>query len=136
MEKALELRTRQVGPWDMNTYALVCPTTRHSVLIDPGADPDALREMLAGTQPQAIWVTHHHGDHIGALDEMRDRLGVPVMAHPLSDFGKTARPADAPLSDGDALRVGQHTVRVDAAAEHYIPPILLFQLGQIRHPPG
>ena len=42
----LELRTRQVGPWAMNTYALVCPETGHSVLIDPGADPKALQEML------------------------------------------------------------------------------------------
>ena len=34
----LELRERQVGPWPMNTYALICPTTHESVLFDPGAD--------------------------------------------------------------------------------------------------
>ena len=51
----LELRTRQVGPWGMNTYALVCPQTKESVLIDPGADPESLLEMLAGSTPVAIW---------------------------------------------------------------------------------
>ncbi len=112
MEKKLELRTRQVGPWGMNAYALVCPSTRSSVLIDPGADPDALTEWLADTDPTAILVTHHHEDHIGALDEMRDRLSAPVLAHPASDFGEAARPADRHLGDGDTFQVGEHTIRV------------------------
>src|SRR3712207_3595275 len=77
----MELRTRAVGPWPMNTYALVCPATRQSVLIDPGADPETLVEMLDGTTPIAILLTHTHPDHIGALDEVRARLGVPLMAH-------------------------------------------------------
>ncbi|MCB0000892.1 MAG: MBL fold metallo-hydrolase, partial [Anaerolineales bacterium] len=59
-ENKLELRTRQVGPWGMNTYALVCPTTGHSVLIDPGDDPDDLEAMLAGSTPVAILLTHSH----------------------------------------------------------------------------
>ena len=50
----LELRARSVGPWPMNTYALACPVTHQSVLIDPGADPDTLMELLEGTQPIAI----------------------------------------------------------------------------------
>ena len=36
----LQLETRQVGPWGMNTYALICPQTNQSVLIDPGDDPE------------------------------------------------------------------------------------------------
>ena len=78
---ALELRHRQVGPWPMNTYALICPTTHQSVLFDPGADPDVLTEMLKDSTPIAILLTHTHGDHVGALAEMRTRLRVPLMAH-------------------------------------------------------
>jgi hypothetical protein len=54
-ETQLELRARAVGPWPMNTYVLVCPATRQSVLIDPGAEPDTLREMLKETQPVAFF---------------------------------------------------------------------------------
>ncbi len=81
-EQRLELRSRAVGPWPMNTYALICPHTGQSVLFDPGADPDSLQEMLAGSTPIAILLTHTHPDHVGALEEMRQRLGVPIFGHP------------------------------------------------------
>ena len=78
----LALRARQVGPWGMNTYVLACPDTGESALIDPGAEPETLAAMLDGTKPVAILLTHTHMDHIGALNEMRSRLGVPTYAHP------------------------------------------------------
>jgi len=110
MSKKLILKQRQVGPWSMNTYALICPTTGESVLFDPGADPEALTEMLAGSKPKAILLTHTHPDHVGALDEMRARLQTPVMAHP----GEHALDpqADVWLNDGDTVAVGSHTLRV------------------------
>ncbi len=111
-ETKLALRKREVGPWPVNTYALVCPTTRQSVLIDPGADPDALLEMLGDSDPIAVWLTHTHPDHIGALDEMRTRLKVPLMAHSGPHFEEMALSADRWLNHGDTLSVGAHAVRV------------------------
>lgn len=108
----LELRTREVGPWPMNTFALVCPLTRQSVLIDPGADPEKLIELLADSDPCAILLTHSHLDHVGALGEVRTRLDVPVMAHPGPNFAKMGLQADRWLSHGDEIGVGQCTIRV------------------------
>ncbi|MCB0037860.1 MAG: MBL fold metallo-hydrolase [Anaerolineales bacterium] len=109
----LELRTVQVGPWGMNTYAFVCPDTNQSVLFDPGDDPDKLMKMLDDSTPVAIWLTHTHIDHVGALDEMRKRLGVPLIAHP----GPHAQDmedlqADQWVNDGDVVLLGKHRVKV------------------------
>jgi hydroxyacylglutathione hydrolase len=111
-EERLELRQREVGPWPVNSYALVCPATGQSVLIDPGADPDELLEMLAGSEPVAILVTHTHPDHVGALQEMRARLNVPVLAHPGAHFEGLDPDADHWLQDGETVRVGNQALRV------------------------
>lgn len=108
----MELRTRQVGPWSMNTYALVCPHTGQSVLIDPGDDPDSLSDMMAGTTPIAVLLTHTHGDHIGALDEMRRRLDVPLGAFDGPHISGMILDEEIRLRDGDLLTVGRHTLRV------------------------
>lgn len=114
----LTLITRQVGPWGMNTYALLCPETGESVLIDPGADPDTLASMLGDSRPVAILLTHTHGDHIGALAEMRQRLGVPVLCHPgphVNDFDPQAA---RHLRQGDRVIVGHYTLSVREAPGH------------------
>jgi hydroxyacylglutathione hydrolase len=127
----MELLTRAVGPWPVNSYALVCPATRQSVLIDPGADPDALQEMLADTQPVAILITHTHPDHVGALDEMRARLNVPVMAHPGPHFEDMPLNADRWLNHGDVVSVGEHSLRVYHTPGH-IPDIICFAIDDHR----
>lgn len=115
----LNLVTRQVGPWGMNTYALICPETGQSVLIDPGDDPDTLQAMLQGSQPIAILLTHTHIDHIGALDEMLQRLDVPLLANdgPHEPGGKLT-PATHWLRHGDTVTVGNHTLHVHYAPGH------------------
>lgn len=124
---ALSVRSRVVGPWPMNAYALVCPQTGASALIDPGADPDALTELLLGTAPACIVLTHTHPDHVGALDEMRERLGVPLIAH----GGPHGLPLvlDRELHAGDRLTVGAGSLRVYETPGHIADQICLQDEG-------
>ena len=114
----LEMRHRVVGDWAVNAYALVCPRSGRSVLIDPGSEPDMLEAMLAGTQPVAIVITHSHPDHIGALAAMRSRLSVPVLAHPGSREEPSGVNADRPIQDGDRLTIGEHRLLFYHAPGH------------------
>lgn len=110
MSQQLELRTAPVGSWSTNTYVLVCPTTRQSILVDPGSEPDTLQTLLNDTTPTAIVLTHTHADHIGALDTMRKRLKVPVMCHHGPHVDGAVFQIDRALAHGDTVTVGEHTL--------------------------
>jgi glyoxylase-like metal-dependent hydrolase (beta-lactamase superfamily II) len=109
-QQQLELRTRPVGTAQMNTYVLADPDTGESVLFDPGAEPDTLTALLEGTQPTAIILTHTHRDHIGALDDMRARLQVPLLAHPGPHSEGVTLEAERWINHHDTVQVGSYTL--------------------------
>jgi glyoxylase-like metal-dependent hydrolase (beta-lactamase superfamily II) len=102
----------------MNAYVLVCSTTKQSVLIDPGDDPDTLQELLKDTRPIAILLTHTHFDHVGALAEMRTRLKVPVMFHRGPHAEDFKAEADHWVENGDQLELGKESLRIFHAPGH------------------
>ncbi len=112
----LTVRSHPVGKLQMNAYVLVCDDTNASVLVDPGDDPPVLRQLVAGTTPRAIVLTHSHADHVGVLDIMREELAVPVLAHPGPRSTDVA--VDRLLVGGDILTVGTTQLDVVATPGH------------------
>ncbi len=84
------------------------------VLVDPGsAAPGEIDRLEAavrataerGQRVSAIWLTHHHPDHVGGVTALVERLGLPVAAHPETAqrvAGRGIR-VDRLLEDGERI---------------------------------
>ena len=71
-----------------------------AVVVDPG-DAQPVREVLSreGLSLAAILVTHHHADHIGGVDELREATGAKVYGPARENIPEPLTPAlpDAPF---------------------------------------
>ena len=70
-----------------NAYFYIDEETNRGVLVDPGAEAGLLLDMIRrnGWTIEKILLTHGHFDHIGAVEEIRQALDIPVIAHENSD---------------------------------------------------
>jgi glyoxylase-like metal-dependent hydrolase (beta-lactamase superfamily II) len=123
------IETLTVGPFQENTYLVADEATRDAVLVDPGDEG----ERLIGAVEQgaltlrALWITHAHIDHVGAIAAVKRRWDVPVFLHPLDrplydrvveqgrKYGLRIEAPPAPdhdLAEGQAMTVGALTFNV------------------------
>ena len=64
-----------------NCYIIVDEETKETMVIDPGAEPEKIIEMLdiLDAKLKYIFLTHCHADHIGAVDALRDAKGGKIL---------------------------------------------------------
>lgn len=64
------IKTIKVGYLQTNCYIII--KNNEALIIDPGDEYNKIEQNLKGLNPQAILITHHHFDHIGALDKFKN----------------------------------------------------------------
>ncbi|MEP6620707.1 MAG: MBL fold metallo-hydrolase [bacterium] len=120
----MKIDLRTVGLFEENCYLVVDDAMARAVLIDPGDDGQRIVDMVRASRAtlDAIWLTHAHLDHIGAINEVRKAYPVPVRLHALDlpYYDRlSARAAEMygvpwdqptvttdPIEDGDVLTCG------------------------------
>ena len=113
-------RQLTVPPIGTNCYLFGDGDAKTGAIVDPGGDAAGILAAVhdLGLTVSAIFLTHGHYDHVGALPELRKALpDVPVYLHPAE---KTARdgsliPDPGPTEDyvdGDRVLVGGLTMEV------------------------
>jgi ribonuclease/clavin/mitogillin len=89
---------------------------RELILVDPATPfPEEQERLLAilravaarGQRIGAIFLTHHHADHVGAVERCRQELGVPVAAHRATAERLAERgiAVDRLLQDGELIEL-------------------------------
>lgn len=103
------------GPYENFLYLITDKATGQSAAIDPAWEASWYHQMAEQQQAKvsAIWLTHSHGDHINAVDELQAERKLPLhVGQEEAAFWKGC-PSDAiTFKDGDTLKLGETTARV------------------------
>jgi len=77
------IETFPVGLLGCNCTILGDEQTREAIVIDPGDDPAEILARLEkhGLTAKQIVCTHTHIDHVGAIQDLQERLGTPAAIH-------------------------------------------------------
>lgn len=125
-----------LGPLQTNAY-LLFSENKDCIIIDPGSEGGRLNNIIKNQslKPLAILLTHAHFDHIGAVDDVRDKWDIPVYIHQREDkwLGDamlngsglfltsepiTARPADNIIKAEQDLTIGSFSFKVFETPGH------------------
>lgn len=125
------IETFPVGSYQANCYLL--ESNGQTLVIDPGDEPDTILKALEGREVVGILLTHSHSDHIGAVNEVVEATGAPVIIaeadvpgltdQELSGFQWEGREyrveqVDRILREGDVVKWGDDELVVLATPGH------------------
>ena len=123
-----EIYRLETEPFGTNTYIISCCDSRKAVLIDAPGSADLIAEKFKDTEVQFILMTHGHGDHTVALEELHKNLKTPLAVHE-GDASMLPIKADHLLKDGDLFQCGSDKMEVIHVPGH-TPGSLCFKIGK------
>lgn len=131
------------GFMGINCYIIQDEETKETMVIDPGGSIEKVEEMLnvINADVKYILLTHCHGDHMGAAEELRRKTGAKILIHRFDQeglrnpiinlsshigIGDISLQEDARLDDGDILHVGNLQFQVIYTPGHTIGSISIY----------
>lgn len=132
--KRLKISTGQIQTCT-NTYIVCDEKTKETMVIDPGGEPEKIIELLEILEANVkyIFLTHCHADHIGGINELKEKKGGKILISrddaeglynpqiSLADYINMKIPeleADSRIDDGDLLHIGDIEFKVIATPGH------------------
>ncbi|MGI6752204.1 MAG: MBL fold metallo-hydrolase [Anaerovoracaceae bacterium] len=101
------------GCLESNGYIIFDKQGGEGFVIDPGDNAHGfIREIKdLGIKLKGILLTHHHYDHVGAVEDLRNEFSSPVALHG-GDLNMYKGKVDLILEDGDQFPIGNEVLKV------------------------
>ncbi len=126
------LKELKINTWigdPTNCYIILDEKSKEIMVIDPAGKADEIIEMIniLNGKVKYIYLTHCHSDHIGAVNEIKEKCGGKILIHRydseglndaninlsnIIDLPKIELEADSRLDDSDLLHLGDLEFRV------------------------
>lgn len=119
---------------ETNCYIIVDESTKETMVIDPAGEYEKIEEMLKTLEAKVKYIvlTHCHGDHIGAVNQLKHNMGGRVLIHMLEEDGLN----NASVNMTEYIGVKNDYIEVDARVNDND----LIHIGEIEfkiiHTPG
>ncbi len=132
MSMSLVVKNMVLGMIMTNCYIAYDDVVKEAFIVDPADSADEIQLKITelGVKPVAILLTHGHFDHIGAVDELRDKYKIKVYIY---EDEKDVMTSDANL----ASMIGK---RMSVEADEYLRDLQTIIIGgekiQVIHTPG
>ncbi len=101
------------GMLESNGYVIYQKDGGSCYVIDPGYNHRVFEKFIDSHQLhlKGILLTHHHSDHVGAVEKLRDCYDAHVFMH-TADCDMYRNRVDVYLEDGDTIDLDGETIRV------------------------
>lgn len=101
------------GTLESNGYVIYQKDGTDCYIIDPGYSPNLFIEFVndCGFNVKGILLTHHHFDHVGAVDKIKAVFDCPVYLH-RNDCDMYKKPVDIYMEDGDVIDLDGESIKV------------------------
>lgn len=137
-----------LGVYQANCYIIHDEAVKEAAVIDPGGDFEEIRRYIEANDLKISYIilTHAHGDHIGALQELKNYSGAAVCIHEgdlemlknkrqnlSTEIGgfPVEMAADRLLADGDELKLGETVLKVIHTPGHSRGGICIYCDGHL-----
>lgn len=130
----LKILVKPAGIYGANCYIVFSKSTRKGIVIDPGGDADEIIDDLVknNIDVEYIVLTHGHGDHIGGVKELKEKLKAPVVIH--NEDADMLQ--DASLNLSNTMSMGEIKITPDKTVEDGDTLVFGALKAMIVHTPG